>query len=197
MKPLTTNQQLFIGAVITVIILFAALLYEHHTLQGAIDVIQEQERTIELLKNQKTETIIKRDTIYQEKVVYTKPPQQPKEKIVYDTVYIPSDQPLFLVTKTFQDELLQGNLTINYQADVMGYQRKGEENLPTITSMAVKVRYPETHQETETTTTQTIVQPQRKRLKPIILPTIGVGYDPIHNTIAPTVGISIGLAKGT
>lgn len=196
MKPLTTNQQLFIGAVITVIILFAALLYEHHTLEGAIDVIQEQERVIELLKSKKTETIIKRDTIYQEKVVYTKP-QQPKEKIVYDTVYIPSDQPLFLVTKSFQDELLQGNLTINYQADVMGYQRKGEENLPTITNMSIGVRYPETQTTTETTTTQTIVQPQRKRLKPIILPTIGVGYDPIHNTIAPTVGISIGLAKGT
>lgn len=194
MKQLTTHQQFAIGAMLTVLILIGTLFYQGSTLSNAMELIKEQERTIELLENQEVKTYTRIDTLWMERIVYSKP-KPPQTVTVYDTVFV--QEPLFLVSKTFQDELLQGNLTVNYSADVMGYQRKNDENLPTLTNMAINVKYPEVQTSTETTTTQTLTKPQRRRLKPIILPTIGIGYDPIHNTIAPTVGISVGIAKGS
>ena len=178
----------------TVIMLLGALIYQRHTLNNAMSLIKAQEQTIDLLNSQTTDTLTRVDTLYQERVVY-KPYPQPVEKRITDTIYIPTEQPLFLVSKSFQEELLDGNLKVHLNAQVDGYQRPDNDEYPTLRNLYVKVDVPEVHKTDQITQTQTIIKPHNKRLKPIILPTIGIGYNPFNNKIEPTVGISVGLAK--
>lgn len=178
----------------TVIMLLGALIYQRHTLNNAMNLIKAQEQTIDLLQNTTTDTLTRVDTLYQERVVY-KPYPQPVEKRITDTIYIPTEQPLFLVSKSFQEELLDGNLKVHLNAQVDGYQRHDNDEYPTLKNLFVKVDVPEVHQTNQITQTQTIIKPRNKKLKPIILPTIGIGYNPLNNTIQPTVGVSIGIAR--
>lgn len=178
----------------TVIMLLGALIYQRHTLNNAMNLIKAQEQTIDLLQNTTTDTLTRVDTIYQERVVY-KPYPQPVEKRITDTIYINTEQPLFLVSKSFQEELLDGNLKVHLNAQVDGYQRHDNDEYPTLKNLFVKVDVPEVHQTDQITQTQTIIKPRNKKLKPIILPTITIGYNPFNNKIEPTVGISVGIVR--
>lgn len=178
----------------TVIMLLGALIYQRHTLSNAMNLIKAQEQTIDLLNSQTTDTITRVDTLYLSKVIY-QPFPQPVEKRITDTMYIPTEQPLFLVSKSFQEELLDGNLKVHLNAQVDGYQRTDNDEYPTLRNLYVKVDVPEVHKTSQITTTQTVIKPHNKKLKPIILPTVTIGYNPFNNKIEPTVGISIGLAK--
>lgn len=178
----------------TVIMLLGALIYQRHTLNNAMNLIKAQEQTIDLLQNTTTDTITTVDTIYLVKTIF-QPYPEPVEKRITDTIYINTEQPLFLVSKSFQEELLDGNLKVHLNAQVDGYQRHDNDEYPTLRNLYVKVDVPEVHQTNQITATQTIIKPRSKKLKPIILPTVTIGYNPFNNRVEPTVGISVGLAK--
>jgi len=157
--------------------------------------IAKQKQIINEYKALPADTIVQHDTLYQEKILNDSIP------IIIEKTIVKTDTFKIIQKDTIQTLLVnlnkteyQDTVTDNEQDTIIyhafltgrGYQN---ENYPILDSIKFKLKNKYIIEQ------QTIYKQLPKKIKPVIIPTITTGYDPINKNFGIIIGIGISIMK--
>lgn len=171
---------ILITTTLTFIIMLGVMWWQHNKINQYRDELYNRP----VIRD--TTTVEKRDTLWRDSIITSKP------KVIHKTDTVFSDGNIHLLSKAFTDTITSDKKdTLTYTAKVTGYAITGDTVHPILDDITFRVKAHTITNTVTNTITNTVYIKEKEKFKLKIRPTIAVGYDPFRNQVSPTVGIGI------